>query len=131
MAEVLGVTHQIIMRKYIRLEAANRLKGLAKPYGFYHNNGLLVNSAYLTTRGAKFFLAKWDSELGDTYTLYLIDFEATYREHARQLRANEAAMTRKQAFDFGELTAMVESGKKLTPKQLTYYRGLRYKLLSR
>ena len=38
-------------------------------------NGLDVKSYYLNTDNAKFFVAKWDSDIGDAYTKFLIQCE--------------------------------------------------------
>ena len=78
-ATSLGVQHTHAKDKLERMIKDNRIKG-CHAYTFLHkNNGLHVNSFVLTVRDAKFFVAKYDNDIGDGYTNFLLDLEDSFQ----------------------------------------------------
>jgi len=72
-AQSIGARFPDVKEKFLRMQKANRIKGVA--YTFYNENNRLVESYVLDLDSAKFFVAKWDSEVGDAYTRFLIQCE--------------------------------------------------------
>jgi len=74
-AKSLGVEFKHVKEKFCRMLSDNRVKSLFASYTAYNENNRLVESYCLATETAKFFVAKWDSEIGDAYCRYLIECE--------------------------------------------------------
>jgi hypothetical protein len=76
-AKSLGAEFKHVKEKYLRMEKDNRIKGVVYTAtidsGTYRER--TIESYVLDLDSAKFFVAKWDSEVGDAYTRFLIQCE--------------------------------------------------------
>jgi phage anti-repressor protein len=87
-AKSLGARFPDVKEKYLRMEKDNRIKGVA--YTAHVDQGPIrgvveVQSYVLDLDSAKFFVAKWDSEVGDAYTRFLIQCEKKLEKAQFQL----------------------------------------------
>ncbi len=86
-AKSLGVDFKHVKEKYLRMEKANRIKGAV--YTATIDSGTYtertIESYVLDLDSAKFFVAKWDSEVGDAYTRFLIQCEKKLERTQSQL----------------------------------------------
>lgn len=69
---------------------------LYAPYEAYNKNSKLGESYVLDVDNANFFVAKWDSEIGDAYTRFLIECEKVVVAVAANLFIALKGMTAQQ-----------------------------------
>jgi hypothetical protein len=84
-AQSLGARFPDVKEKFLRMQKANRISGVA--YAAPSGNPInpTVESYVLDLDSAKFFVAKWDSEVGDAYTRFLIQCEKKLERTQSQL----------------------------------------------
>jgi hypothetical protein len=78
-AKSIGVEFSCVKTKFERMLSDNRVKSLHVQIEVVYDSGLRTErkgvSWALATDTAKFFVAKWDSELGDAYCRFLVECE--------------------------------------------------------
>ena len=83
-AKSLQTQYYNVKKKIDRMIKDDRLK-IVIPYGIPNNsNGLRTESYILPVSEAKFFVAKYDNEVGDAYTRFLIKCEEALLNKMRE-----------------------------------------------
>lgn len=93
-AQSLGVEFSAVKKKFDRMLTDNRVKSLYVHMDVTIESGTyterIIQSYGLATETAKFFVAKWDSELGDAYCRFLVECEkalvSLFEEMSPELR---------------------------------------------
>ena len=80
------IREKLVDRKHI--EKLNIVKLQYAAIATYNENNKLIDSFAFSVDAAKFIVAKYDNELGDSYTAFLIQCEKTLREINKKVLSN-------------------------------------------